>query len=114
MDLALSYQRLMAFARERLAPALPPVFKDRRLASLFGTGALPVGVALCSPADFPLPPHVLQLRDLVYGVGNAYADFDHFPDVSAMRLMAYVLAAYLGVDGQVSSEVDCLFKAGVL
>ncbi|KAG8955895.1 hypothetical protein FRC04_006342 [Tulasnella sp. 424] len=79
-DLARCYARLQYFASTWLSYHLPKKYREYNLARVFDIRALPLGIA--------------TIRELIYGRGQAYTDFDHYPDISALRLIAYLVAIH--------------------
>ncbi|KIO29221.1 hypothetical protein M407DRAFT_21617 [Tulasnella calospora MUT 4182] len=99
-DLARCYARLKHFASTWLPYHLPKKYRDYNLAHIFDLRALPLGAAVWSyeervgPCRPSMPRNIKTTRELIYGRGEAYTDFDHYADVSALRLIAYLMAIH--------------------
>ncbi|KAG8902087.1 hypothetical protein FRC00_002006 [Tulasnella sp. 408] len=99
-DLSRCYARLKHFASTWLPYHLPKKYRDYSLAHIFDLRTLPLGAAVWSyeerigPCRPYMPRTVKAIRELIYGRGEAYADFDHYADVSALRLIAYLVAIH--------------------
>ncbi|KAG8955896.1 hypothetical protein FRC04_006343 [Tulasnella sp. 424] len=108
-DLARCYARLKYFAATWLPYHLPKKYREYNLAHVFDIRALPLGIA--------------TIRELIYGRGQAYTDFDHYPDISALRLIAYLVAINFtgegsrhegGMPATPHVGMDELFECGLL
>lgn len=128
-DLARCYARLKYFASTWLPYHLPKKYREYNLARVFDIRALPLGIAVWSyeerigPCRPHMPRNVKTIRELIYGRGQAYTDFDHYPDISAMRLIAYLVAIHFTPErrrdegyGPTTPHVgmDELFRCGFL
>ncbi|KAG9032376.1 hypothetical protein FS837_002748 [Tulasnella sp. UAMH 9824] len=121
-DLSRCYARLKHFASTWLPYHLPKKYRDYSLAHVFDLRTLPLGVAVWSykerigPCRPYMPRAVKAIRELIYGRGEAYADFDHYADVSALRLIAYLVAIHFTSE-QNSYEgvgIEEVFGSGLL
>ncbi|KAG9021110.1 hypothetical protein FS837_007571 [Tulasnella sp. UAMH 9824] len=121
-DLSRCYARLKHFASTWLPYHLPKKYRDYSLAHVFDLRTLPLGVAVWSyeerigPCRPYMPRTVKAIRELIYGRGEAYADFDHYADVSALRLIAYLVAIHFTSEqnNYESVGIEEVFECGLL
>ncbi|KAG9032377.1 hypothetical protein FS837_002749 [Tulasnella sp. UAMH 9824] len=121
-DLSRCYTRLKHFASTWLPYHLPRKYRDYSLAHVFDLRTLPLGVAVWSyeerigPCRPYMPRTVKAIRELIYGRGEAYADFDHYADVSALRLIAYLVAIHFTSEqnNYESVGIEEVFGCGLL
>ncbi|KAG9019871.1 hypothetical protein FRB90_000001 [Tulasnella sp. 427] len=124
-DLRRSYTRLRHFATTWLPYHLPKHYRKYKLAHIFDLRHLPLGAAVWSyeertgPCLPPMSDDVKTIRELIYGQGCAYDEIDRLPEVSALRLVAYLIAIHFkeepGLGRRIPQvSVEDLFGCGLL